>query len=152
MRRCGRGPPFGRPTRHGICSTAWRRSTCPPTPSSRPRRGPATSCATQSSTSAGVARGRRPRYEQRASPPSHRADSRLRTLPRRGAPLRRINLYEQLLDTPCDLRFDYPEVTLQLASVGNLLLIAGTNEALEAFRTTAMTVLVPSLDEYLARF
>ncbi|MGH7869996.1 MAG: VOC family protein [Candidatus Dormibacteraceae bacterium] len=63
-----------------------------------------------------------------------------------------ITLYERLLRVPCDLRFEYPEMSLRLASIGNVLLIAGNETALESFRATAMTLLVASLDEYLERF
>jgi predicted enzyme related to lactoylglutathione lyase len=63
-----------------------------------------------------------------------------------------IALYEQLLGTSCDLRFDYPQAGLRLATVGSVLLIAGRDQALEPFRVTAMTLLVASLDDCLERF
>jgi len=63
-----------------------------------------------------------------------------------------IALYERVLGTPCDLRFAYPEMDLYLASVGNVLLIAGPEEALAPFAQTAMTLLVASLDAEIARF
>lgn len=63
-----------------------------------------------------------------------------------------ISLYEQLLEQRCDLRFDYPETGLRLASVANVLLIAGSEQALNSFRATTMTLLVSSLDAYLERF
>jgi hypothetical protein len=65
---------------------------------------------------------------------------------------RAVSLYEQLLGEPCDLRFAYPEVNLYLAAVGNILLIAGPDEALEPFRATAMTLLVASLDHEVSLF
>jgi predicted enzyme related to lactoylglutathione lyase len=63
-----------------------------------------------------------------------------------------VALYERLLGVACDLRFAYPEMELYLASVGNVLLIAGRDDALDPFRATAMTLLVASLDDELARF
>ncbi len=58
-----------------------------------------------------------------------------------------IAFYEELLGEPCDLRFDYPEMQLSLASVGAVLLIAGSEEALAPFVATAATLLVASLEE-----
>jgi len=63
-----------------------------------------------------------------------------------------IALYERLLGVHCDLRFAYPEMDLSLASVGNMLLIAGREEALAPFAHVAMTLLVASLDAEIARF
>src|SRR5262245_56674573 len=74
MPYCGHGPPFSRATIHGTCSTAWRRSTSRPTPSSPRRRVLATSCATPSSASAALVLGHRPRAEQ---PPASRPTPRL---------------------------------------------------------------------------
>lgn len=61
-------------------------------------------------------------------------------------------MYEQLLGRACGQRVSYPEAGLRLASVGNVLLIAGSDTTLEPFRATAMTLLVASLDDCLAQF
>lgn len=62
-----------------------------------------------------------------------------------------IVFYEQLLGEPCDLRFDYPEMELSLASVGAVLLIAGSERALAPFAATDATLLVASLEQAAAR-
>ncbi|MBE3557727.1 MAG: VOC family protein [Ktedonobacteraceae bacterium] len=59
-----------------------------------------------------------------------------------------IALYERLLGEKARLRFKYDEVNLELAQVGPLLLIAGTDEALRPFRATTATFLVDSLAAY----
>lgn len=56
--------------------------------------------------------------------------------------------YENLLDTKAEMRVTYPEVNLDLATVGDILLIAGSNEALKPFRDTKATFLVDSLEEF----
>jgi predicted enzyme related to lactoylglutathione lyase len=62
-----------------------------------------------------------------------------------------VALYEDLLGVRCDLRFAYPEMELFLASIGNVLLIAGREEALEPFRATDATFLVSALEPYAGR-
>jgi predicted enzyme related to lactoylglutathione lyase len=59
-----------------------------------------------------------------------------------------VALYEALLGEKSLARFKYPEAGLELAQVGSLLLIAGSETALEPFRATTATFLVDSLEEY----
>jgi predicted enzyme related to lactoylglutathione lyase len=59
-----------------------------------------------------------------------------------------VQFYEKLIGVKCQHRFSYAEVGLELASVGNLLLICGTEDVLKPFRATHATLLVDSLDEY----
>lgn len=59
-----------------------------------------------------------------------------------------IAFYEELFGKSCQLRFSYPAVGLELAQVSSILLIAGTEAALEPYRTTHSTFLVDSLDEF----
>jgi predicted enzyme related to lactoylglutathione lyase len=59
-----------------------------------------------------------------------------------------ISFYEQLFDEKCRMRFKYPEVGLELAQVGSVLLLAGSEAALEPFKATKATFLVDSLIEY----
>lgn len=59
-----------------------------------------------------------------------------------------IAFYEALLGEKSHVRFKYPEAGLELAQVGSLLLIAGSETALEPFRATTATFLVDSLEEY----
>lgn len=59
-----------------------------------------------------------------------------------------LPFYESLFSEKAAFRIQYPEMNLELAPVGPFLLIAGTNEALEPFRSTSATILVDSLDEF----
>jgi predicted enzyme related to lactoylglutathione lyase len=61
-----------------------------------------------------------------------------------------LEFYEELLDTPVAMRFKMQQIGLELAQVGNILLIAGSDEALKPFRSTQATFLVDSLDEFKA--
>ncbi|HEY1407192.1 MAG TPA: VOC family protein, partial [Spirochaetota bacterium] len=47
-----------------------------------------------------------------------------------------ISFYEKLMNEKCSRRFTYQKVNLELASVGNILLICGTDEAVKPFVTT----------------
>jgi hypothetical protein len=58
-----------------------------------------------------------------------------------------IAFYERLLAQPCRLRFEYPAVGLELAEVGSVLILCGTDDALRRFRPTAMTVMVDSIQD-----
>lgn len=59
-----------------------------------------------------------------------------------------LSFYEWLLNVKSNLRFRYPEMHLELVLVGDLLLIAGTEEALKPFRNTVATFIVDSVDEF----
>lgn len=59
-----------------------------------------------------------------------------------------VIFYENLLQMVCGIRFVYKKAALELAQIGNLLIIAGTDEALRPFRNTSMTLRVDSLAEY----
>jgi hypothetical protein len=48
------------------------------------------------------------------------------------------------------MRFEIPQIGLQLSQIGSILLIAGSEEALEPLRSTQATFLVNSLDEFRA--
>jgi predicted enzyme related to lactoylglutathione lyase len=61
-----------------------------------------------------------------------------------------IEFYEDLLGSPAAMRFEIPQIGLKLAQIKNILLIAGSDEALERFRSTQATFLVDSLDEFKA--
>ena len=61
-----------------------------------------------------------------------------------------LEFYEKLLDTSAAMRFEIPEIGLELAQIGDILLIAGSEEALKPFRSTRATFLVDSLDEFRA--
>ncbi len=59
-----------------------------------------------------------------------------------------IPFYETLLNVKCESIIDYKEMGLQLALVGNVLIICGTGKDLEPFMETAATFLVDSVEEY----
>ena len=59
-----------------------------------------------------------------------------------------ISFYEELLMQSCSLRFSYADVGLELAQVGSVLLIAGSETALEPFRATHSTFVVDGLGEF----
>jgi predicted enzyme related to lactoylglutathione lyase len=59
-----------------------------------------------------------------------------------------VNFYGSLFGERSRVRFTYPEVGLELAQVGSLLLIAGSAAALEPFKATQATFLVDSLSEW----
>lgn len=61
-----------------------------------------------------------------------------------------ITFYEKVLNERCNLRFKYPQMNLELAQIRNILIIAGSDEALEAFRDTQSTFLVDSIVEFKA--
>ena len=58
-----------------------------------------------------------------------------------------VIFYERVLGEPARLRFQYLEVGLEVAEIGHVLLIAGTDEALKPFRSTQATFLVSSIEE-----
>ncbi len=59
-----------------------------------------------------------------------------------------ISFYEKILNIKCSLRFNYPQVNLELAQIGNILILAGSDEALKPFRDTQATFLVDSIIEF----
>ncbi|AKB78254.1 hypothetical protein MSHOH_1771 [Methanosarcina horonobensis HB-1 = JCM 15518] len=61
-----------------------------------------------------------------------------------------LEFYEKLLGTPAIIRFQIQQIGLELAQIGDILLIAGSEEALKPFRSTQATFLVDSLDDFRA--
>jgi len=59
-----------------------------------------------------------------------------------------LSFYESLMCTKFNSRFSYPEMKLELATVGDVLLIAGSEEALKPFQHTNGTFLVDSVEEF----
>ena len=59
-----------------------------------------------------------------------------------------IAFYESLTGQQTDLRFPYPEMELELASVGSFLILAGSHETLAPFRETLATFRVDSVEEF----
>ena len=60
-----------------------------------------------------------------------------------------IRFYERLTGKVAALRFAMPAAGLELAQVGDLLIIAGKDAALQPVRATDATFLVDSVEEYL---
>ena len=59
-----------------------------------------------------------------------------------------IEFYEKVLNEKCNLRFQYSEMNLELAQIGKILIISGSDVALKPFRDTQATFLVDSVIEY----
>jgi len=59
-----------------------------------------------------------------------------------------LSFYENLLGTKVEMRFALPQANLELANVGDILLIAGSEESLKQFKDTKGTFLVDSLEDF----
>ena len=59
-----------------------------------------------------------------------------------------IDFYEELLNSKTELRFIMPQAGLELAQIGNILIIAGNDESLKPFRETRATILVDSIEQF----
>lgn len=59
-----------------------------------------------------------------------------------------VEFYEKVLNDKCSSRFKYTEMNLELAQVGNILLLCGSDKALQPFKDTRATFLVDSIIEY----
>ncbi len=59
-----------------------------------------------------------------------------------------LHFYEMLLGKKARPRVHYPKMNLELAFVGSLLLVAGTEEELRPFKDIKATFLVDSVDEF----
>jgi len=59
-----------------------------------------------------------------------------------------IEFYEGLFHEKCNLRFVYQEVNLELAQVGSVLILSGSEKSMESFRDTKITFLVDSVIEF----
>ncbi|MEQ4722856.1 VOC family protein [Nonomuraea sp. B19D2] len=62
-----------------------------------------------------------------------------------------VDFYRRLQGADVDARFDFPEASLRLATVGAFLLIEGDEEALAPFRSTVGTLLVDDVRPYYDR-
>lgn len=61
----------------------------------------------------------------------------------------RIAHYERVLGVACDSRTPIPEAGIELATVGNLLLIGNPNTPGDVARATAFTLLVASVADFV---
>lgn len=64
---------------------------------------------------------------------------------------RTIAFYEQLQGVQADMRFDFPQHSLVLAAVGPFLILEGSPENLQPFRSTVGTLLVDDIYPYHQR-
>jgi len=62
----------------------------------------------------------------------------------------RIAFYERAFGVACDARTPIPDAGLELATVGNMLLIGNPHQPGEIALATAFTLLVPSVAAYVA--
>ena len=61
---------------------------------------------------------------------------------------RSLTFYENLLGEDATFRFKYEAVGLELASVGDILILAGPDQALEPFRQTKATFKVDNIQDF----
>lgn len=59
-----------------------------------------------------------------------------------------VAFYENLLGKKCKMRFEHKQFHLELAQVGSILIICGTDEVLKSFRNTKATFIVDSIIEF----
>ncbi len=59
-----------------------------------------------------------------------------------------VEFYEKLLNKKCSMRLKYTEANLELAQIGDILIIAGSEEALKPVGDTKVTFLVDSIIEF----
>ncbi len=58
-----------------------------------------------------------------------------------------VAFYEKIFGVKCDQRFEYAEAGLELAGIGPILLIAGSDEKLHNIKLTQATFIVDSIDD-----
>ncbi len=59
-----------------------------------------------------------------------------------------LAFYEKLLNQKCAVRFRYGEAGLELAQIADILILAGSDDALSPFIDTKATFVVDSIDEF----
>jgi hypothetical protein len=59
-----------------------------------------------------------------------------------------VAFYENLLGEKCKMRFEHKQFHLELAQVGSILIIAGSDEVMKSFKDTKATFLVDSIIEF----
>ncbi len=59
-----------------------------------------------------------------------------------------IEFYEKIFNEKCTLRFKYPQANLEIAQVGNILIISGSDENLAVLKDTQATFIVDSAGEF----
>lgn len=59
-----------------------------------------------------------------------------------------VAFYEKLFNQKCTVRFRYDEVHLELAQITDVLILAGSEEALRPFIETKATFVVDSIAEF----
>ena len=59
-----------------------------------------------------------------------------------------IEFYEKVLNEKCNLRFKHSQANLEVAQVGNILIVSGSDESLKPIKDTQATFLVDSIIEF----
>jgi len=59
-----------------------------------------------------------------------------------------VVFYEKLLSEKCSMRFQHEKLHLELAQVGTILIIAGSDEILQSFRDTRTVFIVDSIIKF----
>lgn len=59
-----------------------------------------------------------------------------------------LTFYEELFNQKCSVRFRYEEAGLELAQIADILILAGSDEALAPFCDTKATFVVDSIAEF----
>ncbi|HBE77590.1 MAG TPA: glyoxalase [Firmicutes bacterium] len=59
-----------------------------------------------------------------------------------------VGFYEKILNEKCNLRFKYPQANLEIAQVGNILIISGADENLQSLKDTQATFIVDFAAEF----
>lgn len=59
-----------------------------------------------------------------------------------------MTFYEELLNKKCTVRFRYDEANLELAQIADILILAGSDDALKPFIETKATFVVDAIAEF----
>ncbi|WP_027398947.1 glyoxalase/bleomycin resistance/dioxygenase family protein [Anaerovorax odorimutans] len=59
-----------------------------------------------------------------------------------------VTFYENLLREKCSMRFEHKQFHLEVAQVGSILIIGGSDEVLKSFRDTKAVFIVDSIIEF----
>ena len=59
-----------------------------------------------------------------------------------------VSYYEKLLSVKCEMYINYREIGIELAQVGDFLILAGQDENLKSFKDTKATLQVDSVMEF----
>ena len=78
--------------------------------------------------------------------------SLVRVFPSLGDFASTVTFYEQIYGTACVMKVTYASAGLELAAVGDMLIIAGNETSLAPFKATIMTMIVDDIEAFHAHF